>query len=50
MNKGEVYTHFKKMQKSLEYNIKVFSVNQILRKRSKTLFPEPNPKLFSEPE
>jgi len=35
MNKGKVYTYLNKLQKSLGYNMKVFSVNQILRKRSK---------------
>ena len=37
MNKGKVYANLKKLQKSLDYNMKVFSVNQTWRKRSKTL-------------
>ena len=33
----KVYTNLKKLQKSIGYNMKVFSVNQIGSKRSKTL-------------
>jgi len=36
MNYGKVYTKVKKLQKSYWYNMKVFSVNQILRKGSKS--------------